>query len=559
MQFQPDMAPVGGSLALSALVALLPLLTVFVCLGLFKWKAQWACLLGAGVALVVAIAFYRMPVGMAVSSFTEGAAFGIFPITWIVLAAIFLFELTVSSGHHDDLMRTFTMISGDPRVLGVLIAFSFCALLEALAGFGAPVAIVGVMLVAIGFTPMKAALTVLVGNTFAVPFGAIATPIITGGRLTDIPYQEIGSVVARQTTPIAWAVPLLLLVIMDGRRGLKQVWPLGLVVGLVYSVTTLLSADYLSVELTNMVAALVSLAAGVLMLRVWHPAGSAEAAERLTGARPDARSQSAGADAGASQVEAEERISGTRIVWALFPYLLIIAVFVITQMVPPVKSWLSSTDLKIHWPALWNDDAPLVLTASGEPSSSALYTFSWLSSPGTLLVLTAIVIGLVFRMSPKDIARVFTAQVYKLRWTFVTIASVLGLAYVMNLSGQTLTIGYWIAGAGVVFAFLSPILGWIGTAVTGSGTSATALFASLQQTAADGIGVDPRLLVAANTVGGAVGKMIAPQTLTIAATAVDGKESDMLRKAMPWSIGLLVVLCLLVGLQSTPVLGWMIP
>lgn len=535
MPFQPDLAPVNGSLALSAMVALLPLLAVFICLGVLKWKAHWACLTGLAVALVLAVVAFGMPTGIAIAAATEGAAFGIFPITWIVLTAIFLFELTVASGHHDDLMSTFNGISPDTRVLGVLLAFCFCAVLEALAGFGAPVAIVGVMLVAIGFKPLKAALTVLVGNTFAVPFGAIATPIITGGRLTNIDYGEIGATVASQTSALVWVVPLLLLFIMDGWRGLREVWPFALVIGVSYAAITWLSANFISVELTNMIAGLGSMAIGVLMLRVWQPGESA------------------------GEVVETTPVSASRVGWALYPYLLIILVFGVTQLVAPVKQWLSGTDLVFGWPGLWRGEQNMVLTSDGDPSASATFTFGWLSSPGTLLLITAVVIGLTYRLPVRTIARVFATQVFKLRWTFLTIGSVLALAYVMNLSGQTLTIGHWIAGAGAVFAFLSPILGWIGTAVTGSGTSATALFASLQQTAAEGIGVDPKLLVAANTVGGAVGKMLSPQTLAIAATAVAGKESDMLRKALPWSVALLIALCLLVGLQSTPVLGWMVP
>ena len=546
MEFQPSTAPVADSLLISALLAMLPLITVFVALGVAKMKAHWSCLLGAVVAMIIAVAAFKMPVGMTIASFTEGAAFGIFPITWIVLCAIFLFELTVASGHHADLMRAFNVISDDPRALGILIAFSFCALLEALAGFGAPVAIVGVMLVAIGLKPMKAAVTVLVGNTFAVPFGAMATPILTGAQITSIPALDLGMYITRQTAVMAWIVPILLLVIMDGFKAVKQLWPLALVVGITYSISTWLAAAYISTELTNMVAALVSLAFGVAMLRVWKPKGSQEAAARMRG-----EDYVATAD--------DVPVTGKSVAWALFPYLLVIVVFSVTQMIPSVKAALASTNIKIHWPLLWNGDTNLVLTAEGTPTSSALYTFTWLSSPGTLLLLTAIVLGFIYGMKPAQIWKVFATQVYKLRWTFVTIGSVLGLAYVMNFSGQTLTIGYWIAGAGAVFAFLAPILGWIGTAVTGSGTSATALFASLQQTAATQIGVDPNLLVGASTVGGAVGKMISPQTLAIAATAVGGKESDMLGKAMPWSIGLLVILCLIVGLESTSVLSWLLP
>lgn len=545
MVFQPDIAPLG-SLWLSAVVALLPLLAVFFLLGVLRMKAHWAGLIGVGVALLVAVLAFKMPAGMAISSAFEGGIFGVFPITWIVLCAIFLFELTVASGHHDDLMKTFNVISPDPRVLGIFIAFSFCALLEALAGFGAPVAICGVMLVAVGFKPWKAALTVLVGNTFAVPYGAMATPLLTGANLTDMAAQQLSITVSRQTSVLVWIVPLLLLIIMDGAKGLKQVWPLALVVGLTYSVCTLGAAQVLSPGLVNMVPALISLAAGVLLLKFWKPACTNEAALRLTGSEPP---------------ETTEKVTGKQIGWALFPYVLIVVVFVVTQMVPVVKNALAATNIKINWPLLWDGEQNLVMTATGTPSSSTTYSFTWLSSPGTILLITAIVIGLCYRMSLGEIFKVFSTQLYKLRWTFLTIGSVLALAYVMNLSGQTLTIGTWIAGAGAVFPFLAPILGWIGTAVTGSGTSATALFANLQHTAATQIGVNPALLVATNTVGGAVGKMISPQTLAIATGGVDmvGEESVLLRKALPWAIGLLVVLCLLAGLQSLPVLGWMIP
>ena len=554
--FQPEYAPVAGSLWISALIALVPLLVVFVCLGVVKMKAHWACALGLLASLIVAIFAFRMPVLMAASAASEGIVYGIFPITWIVLTAIFLFELTRESGHHDDLMAIFSMISTDVRVLGVLIAFSFCAVLEALAGFGAPVAIVGVMLVAIGIPPLKAAVTVLVGNTFAVPFGAMATPILTGANITDGIWsstanaaQELAMFISRQSALMAWIVPLLLLVIMDGMRGVKQVWPLAIVVGLTYSAATWWSAGALDPGVTNLVAGIVSLAVGVLMLIFWQP-------KREDGGRAQ---------------RSEAKVGGAKIAWALFPYVLVVAVFMVTQMVPAIKAALAATNIPIHWPGMWDtsgvEPVNLMHTAAGDPQSIALYSFTWLSSPGTILLITGIVIGLCYRMSIKTIWKVFATQLVKMRWTFVTIGSVLGLAYVMNLSGQTLTIGQWIAGAGVIFPFLAPVLGYIGTAVTGSGTSATALFAGLQNSAAQGIlgsGASsyaqlPNLLVGANTVGGAVGKMISPQTLAIAAGAVDLKESEILPKSLPWSAVLIVLLCLLVGLQSTPILAWLLP
>ena len=560
MQFQPDIAPVNGSLMLSALIALLPLLTVFFTLGVLRWKAHWAGLTGVAVAIIVAVAAFKMPAGLAIISATEGAAFGIVPITWIVLTAIWMYQLTVESGHFEDLRATFHVISDDPRILAILIAFCFGGLMEALAGFGAPVAITGVMLMSIGYPPLRAAITVLLANTAPVAFGAIATPIITAGNLTHIPYQEVGAYVGHQTPILAWFVPLLLVLIVDGVRGLREVWPVALAIGLTFAVAQWVSATWLSVELTDIVASLAGLAAGVAMLRLWKPKGTADAAQRLLQMKVDEADQGYHST---TEVENNEikKVTSAKVWMALFPYILVIVIFSVAKLVAPVRAWLASTDIKIPWPGLWDGDTALILNHAGEANGTTIYNFQWLSNPGTLLLITGIIVALVYRMSLATAARVFGQQVYKLRWTFLTIGSVLALAYVMNLSGQTITIGTWIAGAGAAFAFLSPILGWLGTAVTGSDTSANALFATLQQAAANNIGIDETLLVAANTSGGVVGKMISPQNLAIAATAVGlvGKESDIFRKALPWSIGLILAMCLLVGLQSTPILSWMLP
>ncbi|MDN5768830.1 MAG: L-lactate permease [Humibacillus sp.] len=577
--FQPDIKPVADSLALSALVALLPLLTVFVTLGVLRWKAHWAGLTGVAVAIIVAVLAFKMPAGQAFLSATEGAAFGLFPIMWIVFTAIVLYQVTVRSGHFEDLRATFHLISDDPRIQAIIIAFCFGGLLEALAGFGAPVAITGVMLMAVGFSPLRAAAVVLLANTAPVAFGAIGTPIITAGNLTGIPYQEIGAYVGHQTPIVALFVPLLLVLMADGRRGVRQVWPVALVVGLAFAIAQWLSATYLSVELTDIIASLVALATAVLFLRAWQPKGREEALESLQVERDRdlalvaAGEHSSGSHGGdhaageplaadshhASMAELDARaqeLTPRRIFIALFPYLLVIAVFSIAKLVPAVKTWLASTDIKVQWPGLAGE----VLTHSGKPNSSATYTFPWLSSPGTMLLICALVVALAYGIGVSGLGKELVATAHKMRFAFLTVASVLALAYVMNLSGQTITIGTWIAGTGAAFAFFSPILGWIGTAVTGSDTSANALFATLQQTAANGAGIDPSLLVAANTSGGVVGKMISPQNLTIAATAVGlvGRESDILRKVLPWSIGLVIAMCLLVGLQST-VLAGMLP
>jgi lactate permease len=571
--YTPQLAPVGGSLVASALIALLPLLTVFVTLGWLRWKAHWAGLAAVLVAILVAAIFFKMPVGLAVASAAEGGVYGLFPIMWIVFTAIVLYQVTVASGRFEDLRATFHLISDDPRIQAIIIAFCFGGLLEALAGFGAPVAITGVMLMALGFSPLRAAAVVLLANTAPVAFGAIGTPIITAGNLTKIPYQQIGAYVGHQTPVLACLVPLLLVLMVDGRRGVRQTWPVAVVVGVAFAVGQWISASYISVELTDIIASLVGLAAAVVFLRFWKPVGKDEATAALAVERELALvgggSGSSAGPAGGSAATAQYAVSQAdleararaltpgRITMALFPYLLVIAIFSVAKLVDPVKAWLASTDVKIGWPGLDGQ----VLTASGAKNSSTVYTFPWLSSPGTSLLICGMVTAAVYGVSAGAWAKEVRDTAYKMRWAFLTVASVLALAYVMNLSGLTITLGTWIAGTGAAFAFFSPILGWIGTAVTGSDTSANALFATLQQTAAKAAGIDQTLLVAANTAGGVVGKMISPQNLTIAATAVGlvGRESDIFRKVVLWSVGLLVVLCLLVGLQSTPVLSWMLP
>lgn len=553
MTYFPSIDPVGQSLLWSALIALLPLITMFVTLGALRWKAHWAGLASLLVAVLVATIGFKMPAGLALLTATQGAAFGLFPITWIVLTAIWLYQITVVSGRFEDLRATFGLISDDPRVVAILIAFCFGGLMEALAGFGAPVAITGVMLMAVGFSAMRAAVVVLLANTAPVAFGAIAIPIITAGNLTKIDYHEIGAYVGHQTPILALFVPMLLVLLADGKRGLKQTWPVALTIGVSFAIAQWISATWISVELTDVIASLVALAAGVVFLKFWQPVGGADALARMHAEREAEHVTVAEAHVPASG----EKLSAGRIGMALFPYLLVIGIFSIAKLLPAVAGWLAATDIKIAWPGLYGQ----LVKADGTANSSAVYNFQWLSSPGTLLVLTGIIVALVYRVSVKDAVGELTATIYKMRWSFLTIASVLALAYVMNFSGQTITIGTWIAGVGTAFAFFSPILGWIGTAVTGSDTSANALFATLQQTTAQQTGLDPTLLVAANTAGGVVGKMISPQNLAIACSAVGlmGAESKIFRKVIWWSIGLLIVLCLLVGLQSTPVLSWMLP
>ncbi|MDF1486740.1 L-lactate permease [Tessaracoccus caeni] len=552
MEFQPVLAPLGSP-TWSALVALIPLAVMFLTLGGLKWKAHWAGLASLASAIVVAVLAFKMPAGMALLSASEGAVYGLFPITWIVLTAIWLYQVTVISGRFEDLRATFGLISEDPRILAIVIAFCFGGLMEALAGFGAPVAITGVMLMSVGFSAFRAAMVVLLANTAPVAFGAVAIPIITAGNLTDIDYHHIGAYVGHQSPVLAFFVPMLLVLIADGIRGLKQTWPVALAIGAAFAVSQWISATYISVELTDVIASLFALAVGVLFMRFWKPKGGDEALQRMAAERAKENLTTTNEHAGRAPRGA---LTGGRIFMALMPYLLVIAIFVSAKLIPAVKAALGATDVKIPWPGLHGN----LLIGGAEPSA-VTYTFTWLSGPGTLLLITGFIVGLIYRVSIADMAKEFWNTMFKMRWSALTIASVLALAYVMNFSGQTLTIGAWIAGVGAAYAFFAPVLGWIGTAVTGSDTSANALFATLQQATAERIGVDPTLLVAANTTGGVVGKMISPQNLAIAASAVGllGSESDIFRKVVWWSLGMLFVLCVLIGLQSTPVLSWMLP
>lgn len=592
LSYQPDVEALGGSLAATALVSLLPLITVFVLLGVMRVKAHLAGLGGLVVAMVIAVLVFGMPVGQTLLSASEGAVYGVFPIMWIVLTAIWLYQITVVSGRFEDLRTAFNMVSEDPRIQGIIIAFCFGGLLEALAGFGAPVAITGVMLVTLGFAPMKAAAVVLLANTAPVAFGAIGIPIITAGQLTGIDYNEIGAVVGRQTPILAAFVPLLLVFVVDGRRGIRQTWQAALVAGFAFAAAQFVSSNYFSVELTDIVASLVALVALVAFLRFWHPKGGDDArtdheaqaaidrgepgtdgtpggavatATRTRKTVAGAPGKKTGAAEGVVHAPAGTSLAPGRMMMAFLPYILVIVVFSVAKLLTPVKQFLVGTgvdgdygtDIKIHWPGIDGE----VLNLAGAPAAATTYTFSWLSSPGTLLLICGAIVAVIYKVSPRLAAGELWATIYKLRWAILTVASVLALAFVMNLSGQTITIGQWLAaGTGGFFAFLSPVLGWIGTAVTGSDTSSNALFATLQQSAGEKAGIDPTLLVAANTSGGVVGKMISPQNLTIAATAVGlvGRESDIFRTVIKWSLGLLLCLCVLVYLQST-VLSWMLP
>jgi lactate permease len=552
--YQQVLDPVGDSLGLTAIFAALPLLTLFILLGGVKLAAHWAALCSLVVALIVALAVYSMPAGQAFDSGLEGAAFGLFPIMFIVWNAIWIYQMTVTTGHFAVLRRSFGRVSDDQRVQAVIIAFCFGALLEALAGFGTPVAITALMLIALGFQPIKAAAVALVANTAPVAFGAIAIPIITLGEITGLPKEDLGAMVGRQTPLLALFVPLILVGMVDGMRGVRQAWPAAVVGGLVFALGQFACSNYVSVELTDIVASLLSTGAIVALLQVWQPS------EPIRGGRFQRGPAIAGAAVSDPALEAEVRRkdddhpdSRGEIVAAYAPYVIIIAVFAIAQWAP-IKDWLDGLTKEFGWPGLD------ITNADGEAVKATTFKFNWANAAGTLLLVAGVLTMLVLRMSPGRAVRVYGRSLDQLKWATLTVVTVLALAYVMNFSGQTITLGLWIAGAGGILAFLSSIIGWLGVAVTGSDTSSNSLFGALQVSAAKEAGLDQTLLAAANSSGGVLGKMISPQNLAIGAGAVGmaGREGELFRRVLGWSLLLLLIMCVLVYLQSTAVLSWMV-
>ena len=522
--YQQVLDPVAHSLAWSSVIAALPLLLLFVMLGVLRVTAWVASLVSLALAIVLAILVYGMPFGQTLLAGTEGAAFGFFPILWIVINAIWVYQMTVETGHFDVLRRSFARVSDDQRVQAVIIAFSFGALLEALAGFGTPVAVTSVMLMALGFRPLKAAALALTANTAPVAFGAM---------------------VGRQTPILALFVPLALVAIVDGWRGLRETWPVALVCGIVFAIGQYATSNFISVPLADVVASLLSAAAVVAMVRVWRPRTEQAPAVVAGGAADEPTPEFAARVANPD--------SRAEVAKAYAPYAIIIAVFVICQ-IGAVKKLLDKATIKFHWPGLH------VVSPKGKPVSLTEFTLNLLTTPGTQMLIAGVLTMIVLKLSVPRAVKAYGATLVQLRFAIVTVMMVLALAFVMNLSGQTITLGTWMAGAGGAFALLSPVLGWLGVAVTGSDTSSISLFGALQVTAAKQAGLSDVLMAASNSSGGVLGKMISPQNLAIAAAAVgmNGKEGDIFRRVVVWSLVFLALLCVLSALQAS-VLSWMVP
>jgi lactate permease len=548
--------PVSHSLGLTSIFALVPLAVLFVLLGVVRLKAQWAALITLGVAILVALIVYSMPVGQAADSALEGAAFGFWPIMWIVINALWIFNMTDATGYFSVLRRAFARVSDDLRVQVVMIAFCFGALLEALAGFGTPVAICGIMLVGLGVKPIKAAAVALVADTAPVAFGAIAIPITTLGTVTGLPVHALGQMVGRQTPLLALLVPFVLVFMTDGRRGLREAWPAALTAGVVFAALQFAISNFVSVELTDIIASLGSAAALLALLRVWSPASPMEVATPTGAGQPAIAGGSTSDPAFERTVQAKDDkpLTARELALAFAPYVIIIIVLGLISL-KGIATDLDKATSEFSWPGLH------VLNAKGKAPTSLIFKLNWFTAAGTALFVSGVITAIVLRVSPGRALRVYVGTLNKLKWAIMTVCTVLAVAYVMNLSGQSITLGTWAAGAGGFFAFLSPLIGWFGTAVTGSDTSTNSLFGALQVAAAKQSGLSPTLLAAANSSGGVLAKMVSPQNLAIGAAAVGlgGQEGEIFRKVIGWSLLLVLLMAVLVLLQSTSVLSWMVP
>lgn len=545
--FTPSTTAIAGSLPLTAIAALLPLAVFFIMLGVFKIATHWCAIGSLAIAIVIAAFGFHMPLGLAALSAAQGAAFGLLVICYIVVAAVWLYNLSEVSGRGDDVRAVFSAVGkGDIRIQALLIATAFCALMEGLAGFGAPVAITCAMLLALGLKPLKAALVTMVANSLHVAFGAMAIPMITTAKLGGSEATLLTQTGSRITPLFLIWLPFVLLAMLDGKRGVKQLWPVALTAGIGMAVGHFVTAHFISYELTAVVGALLAFALIAGLLSFWSPTTPEEERSAVV----------------------TEKLGAGRITLALLPYWFVVIVFAVAKLWKfgvDVPAALKATDLKIPWPGLDGN----LLTASGEVSKETILSISTLASPGTMLVFASLVVTIVYSLSdsngrfPFSISKgiaTLGSTVMGLKMAILTISAVMALAYAMNFSGQTVAIGTALAGTGAAFAFFAPILGWIGTAVTGSATSAGALFASLHSTVAAQTGLSPQLLLAVNEIGGGIGKIISPQNLAIAATAVkeEGLEPELLRKAAPYSVGLLLLLSIITVLASMGILGFLI-
>ncbi len=522
----------------SVLVALVPVLFIFWALVIRKMRGWQASLLATGIAAFIAILGYGMPMQLAVLSMINGAVYGLFPICWIVVTAVFLFNNTVRSGQFEIIRHFMATITSDRRIQALLIAFSFGSFLEGTAGFGAPVAITAAMLTGLGFNPLYAAGICLIANTAPVAFGSIGIPITVASQVTGLPELAISQMVGRTLPFLSALLPFYLVTLMAGFKSAKEIAPAAAVSGLSFAIIQALTSNYLGPALPDVLAGIGSIICLLVLLRWWRP--------KTIWRFPDETALTEDNPPG---------YASRRLLWALSPFV-ILTVVIIVWGLQPVKSGLVAIGtLKFPIPGLHN----AIHEQNGRPIPH-FYTLNYLSAAGTAILFAGLLSLSVSGLGLRAGWQLFRSTIRQLRFPILTIAAVLSFAYLVNDSGITLTIAYSVAGSGILFPFFAPVLGWLGVFITGSDTSANALFGKLQAATATSIGVDPVVTVAANISGGVVGKMISPQSIAVAAAAggLVGRESELFRFTVRHSFILLCVICCLVLAQAY-LLKWLIP
>jgi len=565
VSFTQHYTPVADNVLLSALVAALPIAVLLGLLGLLRVKAHLAALAGLAASLLVAMLVFGMPVKTAVGAATNGAAFGLFPIGWIVLCAIFVYDITVKTGKFEQVRHTIAGLAVDRRIQLLLIAFSFGAFIEGAAGFGTPIAICAAMLIGLGFKPLPAAGLSLIGNTAPVAFGAIGTPLITLASVTGLPLDDLSAMVGRQLPFFSVLVPFWLVAAMVGFRRTREVWPACLTAGLSFAVVQFLVSNLHGPWLVDIVASMASILSLVVLLRFWQPRETwrfdddppveeERAAARRRPGRADGELSPGPGAAARSELPSSDRREAF-LAW--LPWILL-AVLVFLWGTPQVKSFLNdlSTTLhigtKINWPWLHLEVVRTPPVVAKDTAEKAVYEFFPLSATGTALLFTGILSGLALRLRPGEIGRVFLGTLHRVRFSLLTIAAMLAIGYVTRYGGLDASMGLAFAKTGKLFAFFSPLLGWLGVALTGSDTSSNALFGSLQKITATQIGISPVLAAASNSSGGVMGKMIDAQSIVVGgvATGQEGEEGNILRYVFFHSIALACLVGLLVLAQA---------
>ena len=552
MQAWQQLYDPAGNLWLSSLIALLPIAFFFVALAVLRMKGWLAGTITVVIALAVALLFYRMPLSQAFAAAGYGFVYGLWPIAWIILGAVFLYKVSVKTGQFDIIRASILSVTEDQRLQMLMVGFAFGAFLEGAAGFGAPVAITAALLVGLGFKPLYAAGLCLIVNTAPVAFGAMGIPIIVAGQVTGLDAFEIGQMAGRQLPFLTIIVLFWIMAIMDGWRGIKETWPAVLVAGGSFAIAQYLTSNFIGPELPDITASLTSLVCLTLFLRRWKPV-------RIF--RFDTQTS---AEAAAQALEAP-RYSTGQIVKAWSPFLILTAMVTIWS-IPPFKALFAAGGALEHWvlkipvpslDQLVQKMPPIVPVPTGY---EAIYRFDAVSATGTAIMLGAVIAIVLLKMRPAAALRTFAETANELKVPIYSIGMVLAFAFIANYSGLSATLALALAHTGKAFTFFSPFLGWLGVFLTGSDTSSNALFSALQATTAQQIGVSEVLLVAANTTGGVTGKMISPQSIAIACAAVGlaGKESDLFRFTVKHSLIFTVMVGIITTVQAYW-LTWMIP